>query len=163
LLCLHFLFAAFAKLRVDFEHIEMIFLVFKFLRSRHGCKSGSVNLSRRPSLSESGHSFLLLLLESHSLFHGDFVGRSFHFLLRGRFVACIVHFGIEFIASFAPISFPGAAFMVGGLAVVGAVALTRSVFLLVTLLAFGTVLLFLRAAGDFLVRSRFRFRCLYDK
>jgi hypothetical protein len=37
--------------------------------------------------------------------------------------------------------------------------LTRSVLLLVALLALGTVLLFLRAAGDFLVRSRFRFVC----
>lgn len=159
LLDLHFLFATFAKLRVDFEHIEMILLVFEFLWRRHRGKSRSVNRSRRPSLGEGRHGFLLLLLESHSLFQGDFVGRSFHFLLRGRLVANIVHFGIEFVASFAPVPFTGAAFVVGGLAVVGAVVLTRSVLLLVALLALGTVLLFLRAAGDFLMRSRFRFLC----
>ena len=52
--------------------------------------------------------------------------------------------------------------MFGGLAVVGSVVLTRSVLLRVALLALGTVLLFLRAASDFLVRSRFRFLCIHD-
>jgi hypothetical protein len=80
-------------------------------------------------------------------------------LLRGGLIASIVHFGIEFVASFAPVPFTGAAFVFGGLAVVGAVVLTRSVLLLVALLALGTVLLFLRAASDFFMRSRFRFLC----
>jgi hypothetical protein len=137
----------------------MILFVLEFLWRCHGLESRRVNRSGRPSLGEGCHGFLLLLFESHGLFQGDFVGRSFHFLLRGRFVASIVHFGIEFVTSFAPVPFTGASFVFGGLAVVGSVVLTRSVLLLVALLALGTVLLFLRAAGDFLVRSRFRFVC----